>query len=61
MVGQLVEYFDSKKDPMKEYFMEKMQFTLSRPQTLKILVKEKRAKSNLSAQKDFFIKENVAI
>lgn len=39
--SQLVEYFDSKKDPIKSYFLEKMQFTLSRPQVIKTIVRAK--------------------
>lgn len=33
-IAELVEFFDLKKDPIKEYFLEKMQYILSRPFTL---------------------------
>ncbi|CAD8049378.1 unnamed protein product [Paramecium sonneborni] len=33
-IAQLVEYFDLRKDPIKDYFLEKMQYILSRPFTL---------------------------
>ncbi|CAD8083812.1 unnamed protein product [Paramecium primaurelia] len=33
-IGELVMFYDLKKDPIKQYFLEKMQFILSRPFTL---------------------------
>ncbi|CAD8093990.1 unnamed protein product [Paramecium sonneborni] len=33
-IGELVMFYDLKKDPIKQYFIEKMQFILSRPFTL---------------------------
>ncbi|CAD8050552.1 unnamed protein product [Paramecium sonneborni] len=33
-IAQLVEYYDLRKDPIKDYFLEKMQYILSRPFTL---------------------------
>ncbi|CAK62167.1 unnamed protein product (macronuclear) [Paramecium tetraurelia] len=39
-IAELVEYFDLKKDPVKGYFLEKMQYILSRPYTLNNLKKK---------------------
>jgi len=33
-----VEYYDFIKDPIKNYFIEKMQFVLSRPESIKTMV-----------------------
>ncbi|CAK77285.1 unnamed protein product (macronuclear) [Paramecium tetraurelia] len=38
--AQLVEYYDFYKDPIKNYFLDKIQFVLSRPDTIKSMVQQ---------------------
>ncbi|CAD8158571.1 unnamed protein product [Paramecium octaurelia] len=38
--AQLVEYYDFHKDPIKNYFLDKIQFVLSRPDTIKSMVQQ---------------------
>ncbi|CAK87543.1 unnamed protein product (macronuclear) [Paramecium tetraurelia] len=45
-IGELVMFYDLKKDPIKQYFLEKMQFILSRPFTLLNLKEQYVQKSN---------------
>lgn len=45
-IAELVEYFDLKKDPIKNYFLEKMQYILSRPFTLCNLKKKEDENTN---------------
>ncbi|CAD8133786.1 unnamed protein product [Paramecium octaurelia] len=50
-IAHLVEYFDLKKDPIKEYFLEKMQFILSRPFTICNLKKKEEETIHLETRK----------
>ncbi|CAD8101440.1 unnamed protein product [Paramecium sonneborni] len=45
-IGELVMFYDLKKDPIKQYFLEKMQFILSRPFTLLNLKDQKALNQN---------------
>ncbi|CAK77749.1 unnamed protein product (macronuclear) [Paramecium tetraurelia] len=40
-VAQLVEYYDFHKDPIKNYFLDKIQFVLSRSDKIKSMVQQK--------------------
>lgn len=53
-IAHLVEYFDLKKDPLKDYFLEKMQFILSRPFTICNLKKKEDDTLNTEMKKSRF-------
>ncbi|CAD8070248.1 unnamed protein product [Paramecium sonneborni] len=38
--AQLVEFYDFQKDPIKNYFLDKIQFVLSRPDTIKSMFQQ---------------------
>ncbi|CAK70922.1 unnamed protein product (macronuclear) [Paramecium tetraurelia] len=50
-IAKLVEYFDLKKDPIKDYFLEKMQFILSRPFTICNLKKKEEESKHQEMRK----------
>ena len=39
--SQLVEHYDFHKDPIKLYFLEKIQFILSRPTTIQVILRNR--------------------
>ncbi|KRX09819.1 hypothetical protein PPERSA_02691 [Pseudocohnilembus persalinus] len=40
--SQIIEYYDCKKDPISQYFQEKIQFILSRKEVLNLIINQKK-------------------
>eukprot|EP01016_Furgasonia_blochmanni_P006674 TRINITY_DN12682_c0_g6_i2.p1 TRINITY_DN12682_c0_g6~~TRINITY_DN12682_c0_g6_i2.p1 ORF type:complete len:406 (+),score=57.90 TRINITY_DN12682_c0_g6_i2:102-1220(+) len=46
LYSQAVEYYDAKKDPSKQYYLEKIQFTLTNEEIFRVLLSNIRKNSN---------------
>eukprot|EP01017_Pseudomicrothorax_dubius_P009561 TRINITY_DN13272_c0_g1_i2.p1 TRINITY_DN13272_c0_g1~~TRINITY_DN13272_c0_g1_i2.p1 ORF type:complete len:287 (-),score=72.25 TRINITY_DN13272_c0_g1_i2:120-980(-) len=47
-----VEHYDVRKDPIRHYFMEKMQNTIANKQTLKMIIEKQRLESTKSVARE---------
>jgi hypothetical protein len=54
MYGECVEYFDSRNDAIKYYFLEKIQMLLSADQIFRILEEKPKIKSHQKNKSEAF-------